>query len=86
MRRMACRKCGTRMVSKAARGPAPLICAGCGHPVDGPRHDPPRARLASALTMIAIVLTGGVILFLASINESRHDLIEPAAVEQPGGE
>jgi len=67
---LACRRCGCRMVTKVGRGGNLLICSDCGVPVEKRQGQlDTRQRLFGALALIGLTLVGGMIFFLAAMEE-----------------
>ena len=83
---MACRRCGCRMVTKVGRGGNLLICSDCGVPAEkrqGQRDN--RQRLFGALALIGLTLVGGMIFFLAAMEERLAPKINQSDQRKGGG-
>ncbi len=83
---MACPHCGCHMISRAADGPqrrnTGLVCSACNRPVDvGAEPVWSRRRLASLVTLLALVLTGAVVFTLSTLHDLRSPPPEPAQAE-----
>jgi hypothetical protein len=58
------------MVTKVGRRGNLLICSDCGVPAEKPKGQPDnRQRLFGALALIGLTLVGGMIFFLAAVEE-----------------
>jgi len=75
------------MISRAGDGPwrsrsTRLVCSGCNKPIDmGLEPVWGRRRLASLVTLLALVLTGAVVFTLSTLHDLRSPPPEP---EQAG--
>jgi hypothetical protein len=75
------------MISRAADGPqrrnTGLVCSACNRPLDvGSEPAWSRRRLASLVTLFALVLTGAVVFTLSTLHDLRSPPPEPERVDQ----
>ncbi len=83
---LACRRCGCRMVTKVGRGGNLLICSDCGVPVEQRQGQLDiRQRLFGALALIGLTLVGGMIFFLAAMEERLASKINQSGQRESGG-
>lgn len=76
------------MISRGGEGPwgrsSRLVCTACNRPIDGAVEPAwSRRRLASLVTLLALVLTGAVVFTLSTLHDLRSPPPEP---EQAGQE
>lgn len=71
---VACPQCGGRMLAKVGRKPVRLVCADCGTPLDErQRLYDERRRWGALLGVLVLVLTVGLIFYLAIMSEDNRN-------------
>ncbi len=82
---MSCQQCGCRLVAKSATSASSLVCADCGHPVDGRSlEEQARRSWRAALALLGFGVLSGLILSFAVLLDLHNgsDQEEPARAGQ----